>query len=106
MLPLRKWLPDGAVKAVILALHGFNDYSDAFEGPGEVWANRGIATYAFDQRGFGAAPGHGLWAGAEQLAGDAITGGPEVTWSQTPTTWPHAPSCWPSTTGCRPSTEV
>ncbi len=29
-LPLRKWLPQGEVKAVILALHGFNDYSNAF----------------------------------------------------------------------------
>ena len=68
VLPLRKWLPDGAVKAVILALHGFNDYSNAFEGPGEVWAHRGIATYAYDQRGFGGAPGRGLWPGRAALA--------------------------------------
>jgi len=73
VLPLRKWLPDAAVKAVILALHGFNDYSNAFEGPGEVWANRGIATYAFDQRGFGAAPERGLWPGRAALAADAVT---------------------------------
>ncbi len=72
-LPLRKWLPRDGVKAVILALHGFGDYSHAFEMPAQVWAERGIATYAFDQRGFGAAPGHGLWAGTGQLAGDAIT---------------------------------
>src|SRR5947207_3250243 len=32
-LPLRKWLPQGEVKAVILALHGFNDYSNAFTMP-------------------------------------------------------------------------
>ena len=25
ILPLRKWLPHGEVKALILALHGFND---------------------------------------------------------------------------------
>jgi len=25
ILPLRKWLPQGEAKAVILALHGFND---------------------------------------------------------------------------------
>jgi pimeloyl-ACP methyl ester carboxylesterase len=60
VLPLRKWLPDGGAKAVILALHGFNDYSNAFEGPGEAWAKRGIATYAYDQRGFGAAPERGF----------------------------------------------
>src|SRR5437870_7543725 len=52
-LPLRSWLPRGEVKAVILALHGFGDYSNAFTLPGEFWAERGIATYAYDQRGFG-----------------------------------------------------
>jgi acylglycerol lipase len=72
-LPLRKWLPDGPVKAVILALHGFNDYSHAFEAPGKVWARDGIATYAYDQRGFGAAPERGLWPGRAALAGDAAT---------------------------------
>jgi len=71
-LPLRKWLPRDGVKAVILALHGFGDYSHAFEMPAQIWASRGIATYAFDQRGFGGAPAHGLWVGAGRLAGDAI----------------------------------
>ena len=33
-LPLRSWLPDGPPKAVILALHGFNDYSNAFDDAG------------------------------------------------------------------------
>ena len=73
VLPLRKWLPRGPVRAVILALHGFNDYSNAFEGPGEVWAGRGIATYAYDQRGFGAAPERGQWQGRAALAADAAT---------------------------------
>ena len=78
VLPLRKWLPpagsNGAqVKAVILALHGFNDYGNAFEGPGEAWAKRGIATYAYDQRGFGAAPERGFWPGRAALAADAAT---------------------------------
>jgi acylglycerol lipase len=72
-LPLRQWLPKGRVAAVILALHGFNDYSEAFAMPAQVWAARGIATYAYDQRGFGGAPGRGLWAGEGQLAVDAIT---------------------------------
>jgi alpha-beta hydrolase superfamily lysophospholipase len=72
-LPLRKWLPGGDVEAVILALHGFGDYSNAFAMPAALWAERGIATYAFDQRGFGGAPGRGLWAGEGQLAADAVT---------------------------------
>jgi acylglycerol lipase len=70
-LPLRKWLPEGKPKAVILALHGFNDYSHAFAGPGAAWAKRGIATYAYDQRGFGEAPERGRWPGSAQLAADA-----------------------------------
>ncbi len=72
-LPLRKWLPQGGVRAVILALHGFNDYSAAFNAPALGWAAQGIATYAYDQRGFGAAPDRGLWVGDGQLAVDAIT---------------------------------
>ena len=77
-LPLRKWLPltdgnGGRVKAVILALHGFNDYSNAFDGPGEIWSRADIATYAYDQRGFGAAPERGLWPGRAALAADAAT---------------------------------
>jgi acylglycerol lipase len=77
ILPLRKWLPQadgkGEVRAVILALHGFNDYTNAFEGPGKTWAKDGIATYAYDQRGFGAAPERGLWPGRAALAADAAT---------------------------------
>lgn len=72
-LPLRRWLPEGRPRAVVLALHGFNDYSNAFAGSGPVWAKSGIATYAYDQRGFGAAPGRGRWPGARRLAGDAET---------------------------------
>lgn len=72
-LPLRVWLPKGEVKAVILALHGFNDYSNAFEGPATALAFRGIATYAYDQRGFGEAPLRGRWPGRWQLAADLAT---------------------------------
>src|SRR5258707_3327242 len=70
-LPLRRWLPEGRPRAVMLALHGFNDYSYAFAGAGAAWAKNGIATYAYDQRSFGAAPGRGRWPGAARLAGDA-----------------------------------
>jgi acylglycerol lipase len=69
-LPLRTWLPKGEARAVIVALHGMNDYSRAFEGMGEALAWRGIATYAYDQRGFGDAPWPGLWAGRAALADD------------------------------------
>ncbi|MGH7088589.1 MAG: alpha/beta fold hydrolase [Stellaceae bacterium] len=72
-LPLRVWLPEGAPQAVVLALHGFNDYSNAFAYTGKVFAAHGIATYAYDQRGFGAAPLRGRWAGAASLVDDAVT---------------------------------
>jgi alpha-beta hydrolase superfamily lysophospholipase len=73
VLPLRKWLPEGEARGVILALHGFNDYSNSFEGPGEAWAKQGIAIYAYDQRGFGAAPERGFWPGRAVLAADAAS---------------------------------
>ena len=74
ILPLKSWKPaPGALKAVIVALHGFNDYSNFFEAPGTFLAERGILTYAYDQRGFGAAPGHGLWPGIDALSDDLRT---------------------------------
>lgn len=69
-LPLRVWKPDGAPTAALVALHGFNDYSNSYEGPGAFWAEHGLITYAYDQRGFGEAPDHGLWAGTETLIED------------------------------------
>lgn len=88
VLPLRHWLPPSAteasttdsatatsgnepeIKGVILALHGFNDYSRSFENPGKVLAALGLAVYAYDQRGFGEAPHRGLWAGSDVLTSD------------------------------------
>ena len=70
-LPLRKWLPwKEPARAVILALHGFNDYSKGMEIPGSGLARRGFAVYAFDQRGFGGSPQRGIWAGADQMIAD------------------------------------
>lgn len=70
-LPLKSWLPKGNPQAVILALHGFNDYSHAFALPGEYFARHGIAVYAYDQRGFGSAAARGIWAGEKNLVADA-----------------------------------
>ncbi|HRD29681.1 MAG TPA: alpha/beta hydrolase, partial [Caulobacter sp.] len=47
---LRRWLPEGEPAVVVAALHGMNDYSNAFHFAAPVWAGRGIATYAYDQR--------------------------------------------------------
>jgi acylglycerol lipase len=69
-LPLRHWPAAGKAKAVILALHGFNDYSRAFDLPAAIWAKKGIETYAYDQRGFGATAYRGLWPGDDRLIED------------------------------------
>ena len=72
LLPVRSWLPqDGEpAKALLVALHGFNDYSNFFASPGKYLSQRGIACFAYDQRGFGAAPGRGLWPGTAAYADD------------------------------------
>jgi acylglycerol lipase len=70
-LPVRSWLPKiGSIKAVMVGLHGFNDYSNSFTIPGEYLSRHGIGCYAYDQRGFGGAPGRGLWAGMAAYAND------------------------------------
>ena len=74
-LALRVWLPSDrqTPKAVIVAIHGFNDYSRAFTLPATTWAGQGIATYAYDQRGFGANPNPGRWPGSRSLCLDIAT---------------------------------
>ncbi len=56
--------------AVIVALHGMSDYSNAFGMDAPWWAAQGITTYAYDQRGFGRSPNTGLWAGSEAMRQD------------------------------------
>lgn len=70
LLPLRTWLPATKPKAIVLALHGMNEYSGYFDMPAETWRNNGIAVYAYDQRGYGAAPQTGVWPGTDVLAND------------------------------------
>jgi alpha-beta hydrolase superfamily lysophospholipase len=71
-LPLRRFPPEGPPRAVLLALHGFNDHSGNFLTDSLPALNAGgLLVYAYDQRGFGRAPNRGYWAGAETLAADA-----------------------------------
>ncbi|HEX4026235.1 MAG TPA: alpha/beta fold hydrolase [Rhizomicrobium sp.] len=69
-LPLRRWEAEGHPRAVIVALHGMSDYSNAFDMPGRFWAKLGITTLAYDQRGFGRSDHPGIWAGAEVMRAD------------------------------------
>lgn len=73
-LPYRLWTPeDEEPWAVVVGLHGMNDHSASFRLAGPSWAQRGVATYAYDQRGFGAAPGRGVWAGETVMTEDLRT---------------------------------
>ncbi|WP_425407989.1 alpha/beta fold hydrolase [Hyphococcus sp.] len=73
-LGLRRWEAESP-RAVIVALHGMNDYSHAFDGPGAWWAGeRRITTYAIDQRGFGKSPEVGRWPGEDALIVDLRAG--------------------------------
>jgi alpha-beta hydrolase superfamily lysophospholipase len=70
-LPLRTWRPmDQAPWAALVALHGMNDYSNAFDQAARYWASQGIVTYAYDQRGFGAGPRPGIWPDTPTLIAD------------------------------------
>lgn len=69
-LPLRVWQANGQRQAILLALHGLNDYHNGFASTGEALAQRGISVMAYDQRGFGNSDARGLWHGAERLTDD------------------------------------
>ncbi len=59
--------------AVIVALHGMNDYAEAFTLAAPEWAAAGVATYALDQRGFGRSPHRGVWGGTALMVEDLRT---------------------------------
>jgi acylglycerol lipase len=72
-LPLARWAPEDDPWAVIVALHGMNDSRASFRLAGPWWAEQGIETWAVDQRGFGDAPGRGVWAGRDRMVQDLRT---------------------------------
>ena len=80
--PLRFDLPGGHSLAarvwstpeprhIVLGVHGFNDYSKAFEPLAQHLADElGATVYAYDQRGFGSNPQPGIWPGSDALLAD------------------------------------
>jgi alpha-beta hydrolase superfamily lysophospholipase len=72
ILGMSVWQPQNA-EIVIVALHGMNDYGQFIEAAAKHWQTQGIATYAYDQRGFGRTEGNGRWPGHEVMAEDART---------------------------------
>ncbi len=70
-LPLQVWRPAGTDPwAVVVAVHGYGDYANAFAIPAAYWADAGVTTYAYDQRGFGRTERPGIWAGQETMIAD------------------------------------
>lgn len=58
---------------VIVGVHGMNDYANAFHMAAPYWAERGVKTYAYDQRGFGRSVGRGDWPEEELMREDLRT---------------------------------
>lgn len=71
-LQLHHW-PADEPTAIVLALHGFNDYGGGFAAIAEHFTERQVSLYAYDQRGFGGSEPRGFWPGHELLAKDAVT---------------------------------
>ena len=72
-LPLLRWEPVDNAKAIVVAVHGLNDYSFAFDTVGQYLSSHGITVIAYDQRGFGNTTGRGLWHGSARLSEDLVT---------------------------------
>jgi acylglycerol lipase len=73
-LGLTRWAPAGGEPwAVIVGVHGLDDYANTFHLAAPYWAAQGIATYAYDQRGFGRSPHRRVWAGDALMTEDLRT---------------------------------
>ncbi len=72
-LPMRKWLPPGALEGVIIGVHGLNDYSNFIRDGARFFNDHRLAVYAYDQRGFGETKTKGRWSGREIFADDLAT---------------------------------
>lgn len=78
-LGLSVWQAETAdPEIVFLGVHGMNDYAGAFRWSAPFWAEQGITTYAYDQRGFGRSPNFGIWPKEELMRDDLRTAAKEV----------------------------
>lgn len=58
---------------VVVGVHGMSDYANAFHMAAPYWAEHGVTTYAYDQRGFGRSPNKGFWPEEELMRQDLRT---------------------------------
>lgn len=66
-MPMHEWQPEDRPRAVILALHGFNDHGGAFAMFAEHAAARGVLVRAPDHPGFGMRNDRGQWQGVTTM---------------------------------------
>lgn len=67
------WLPADEIKGVVIALHGFNDYSNFIKDSASFFNKQKLALYAYDQRGFGQSITRGKWSGWQAMRDDLVT---------------------------------
>ncbi len=72
-LGLTVWETDEPPEIVVVGVHGMNDYANAFHMAAPYWAERGVMTYAYDQRGFGRSYGRGEWPNEDDMREDLRT---------------------------------
>ncbi len=58
---LKTWVSEEKSNYVIIAVHGYSDYSNAFDIPSEHFNKFNIDMYSFDLRGFGSNIDNGAW---------------------------------------------
>ncbi len=69
-LGLTVWQTRDEPEIVVVGVHGMNDFAGAFHMAAPYWAERGVMTYAYDQRGFGRSVGRGDWPDEELMRED------------------------------------
>ena len=57
----RVWQVNEHEGAIIIAIHGYNDYSESFQIPATFFTKYKISTISFDLRGFGMNEDRGSW---------------------------------------------
>ena len=66
------WKPQSQYSDIILAIHGYNDYSNSFQLPGSYLSDNKIAVSAFDLKGFGRNNNRGKWYELNDHINDVI----------------------------------
>jgi alpha-beta hydrolase superfamily lysophospholipase len=73
-LGLSHWAAKGGEpRVVIVGVHGMDDYANTFWTAAPWWAERGVETWAYDQRGFGRSPQRGVWGSQALMTEDLRT---------------------------------